>query len=344
MTQRLTRRDFLKLCGFSATSLGFRSLFGNQVEIDSGELARVAVRSVNVYNQPWDKSPVLYARYRDELINLYYEVISDHLILKNPVWFRVWRGYVHSAHLQKVKFKLNPVLTEIPKTGQIAQVTVPFTQTMRYSVYNGWEPVYRLYYELNHWLMGIDTGPDGQPWYRVRDELLDIDYHAPAVHFRPIQPEEIAPISPDLPFNQKRIEVSIGRQELTAYENDKVVLHTTISSGLPTAVPEGMIPTKTPTGKFNVQVKMPSKHMGDGNLTSDTNAYEIPGVPWVTFFAEHGVAFHGTYWHMNFGNMMSYGCVNMRTEEALWLYRWTLPVIEIGDWDKRGYGTQITVH
>jgi hypothetical protein len=344
MTQRLTRRDFLKLCGFSATSLGFRSLFGNQVEIDSGELARVAVRSVNIYNQPWDKSTVLYIRGRDELLNLYYEVISDHPILKNPVWFRVWRGYVHSAHLQKVKFKLNNVLNDFPKTGQLAQVTVPFTQAMRYTVPDGWQPVYRLYYESNHWLMGVDTGPDGQPWYRVRDELLDLDYHAPAVHLRPIQPEEITPISPDLPFNQKRIEVSIGRQELIAYESDRVVLHTTISSGLPGPVPEGAIPTKTPTGKFNVQVKMPSKHMGDGNLTSDTNAYEIPGVPWVTFFAEHGVAFHGTYWHMNWGNMMSHGCVNMRTEEALWLYRWTLPVIGIEDWDKRGYGTQITVH
>jgi lipoprotein-anchoring transpeptidase ErfK/SrfK len=328
----------------SATGLGFRSLFGNQAELDTGEMARVAVRSVYVYNQPWDKSPIIYQRFRDELINLYYEVNSDLGPINNPVWFRVWGGYVHSAHLQKVKFKLNTVLTEVPKAGQLAQVTVPFSQAMRYSVYNGWEPVYRLYYESNHWLMGVDVGPDGQPWYRIQDELLDIDYNAPAVHFRPIQPEEITPISPDVPFSQKRIDLSIGKQELTAYENDNVVLHTTISSGLPTAVPLGAIPTKTPTGKFNVQVKMPSKHMGDGNLTSDTNAYELPGVPWVTFFAEHGVAFHGTYWHMNFGNMMSHGCVNMRTAEALWLYRWTLPAIEIQDWDKRGYGTQITVH
>jgi lipoprotein-anchoring transpeptidase ErfK/SrfK len=192
--------------------------------------------------------------------------------------------------------------------------------------------------------MGVDAGPDGEPWYRIRDELLDIDYFAPATHFRPIQPEEISPISPEVPFSKKRIDVNLGRQELTAYENENVVLFTKISSGIPSAVPEGVVPTKTPTGKFNVQVKMPSKHMGDGNLTSDINAYELPGVPWVTFFAEHGVAFHGTYWHMNFGTVMSHGCVNMRTDEALWLYRWTLPAIHIQDWDKRGYGTQISVH
>jgi lipoprotein-anchoring transpeptidase ErfK/SrfK len=344
MTLRLSRRDFLKICGMSATSLGFRSLFGNQVEFDSSDLARVAVRSVNIYTQPSDKSTLVYQRFRDDLINLYYQVYADQSPINNPIWFRVWLGYVHSAHLQKVEFKLNTVLTNLPKTGQLAQVTVPFSQTMRYSVYNGWEPEYRLYYGSNHWLMGVEVGPDGQPWYRIQDELLDTDYLAPAVHFRPIQPEEIAPISPDVPFSHKRIDVSLGNQELTAYENDNVVLHTTISSGLSTAVPLGAIPTKTPTGKFNVQVKMPSKHMGDGNLTSDTNAYELPGVPWVTFFAQHGVAFHGTYWHMNFGNRMSHGCVNMRTEEALWLYRWTLPIIKIEDWDSRGYGTQITVH
>jgi len=98
------------------------------------------------------------------------------------------------------------------------------------------------------------------------------------VHFRPIQPKE-SPHFSGPPFSAKRIDVNLGKQELTAYENDNVVLHTTISSGLSTAVPLGAIPTKTPTGKFNVQVKMPSKHMGDGNLTSDTNAYELPGCP-----------------------------------------------------------------
>ncbi len=90
-------------------------------------------------------------------------------------------------------------------------------------------------------------------------------------------------------------------------------------------------------------VKMASKHMGDGQLTSDLNAYELPGVPWCTFFAENGVAFHGTYWHTNYGVPMSYGCVNMKPAEAKWLFRWVLPVADVMDWDHKGYGTQITV-
>ncbi len=89
-------------------------------------------------------------------------------------------------------------------------------------------------------------------------------------------------------------------------------MHTKISSGMPQATPPpGQTSTDTPRGEFNVQSKMPSKHMGDGNLTADLNAYELPGVPWVCFFEpENGVATHGTYWHTNYGTTMSHGCVN----------------------------------
>ena len=41
-------------------------------------------------------------------------------------------------------------------------------------------------------------------------------------------------------------------------------------------------------------------------------AYELPGVPWVSYFTGNGVAFHGTYWHDNFGSPTSHGCLNMR--------------------------------
>jgi lipoprotein-anchoring transpeptidase ErfK/SrfK len=91
---------------------------------------------------------------------------------------------------------------------------------------------------------------------------------------------------------------------------------------------------------------MPSKHMGDGNLAAD--GYDLPGVPWTQFFHETGVALHGTYWHNNFGIPMSHGCVNMDTEQAKWLFRWTTPVYETkiidhSSWEKRGYGTLVIV-
>ena len=135
---------------------------------------------------------------------------------------------------------------------------------MRYNVYNGWEPVYRLYFQSLHWICGLEEGPDGQVWYRIRDELLHVEYLAPAIHFRPINAEELTPISPDVPPAKKRIEVSLSMQNLTAYEDEKVVMRTKISSGAltPPNLPPDAIPTTTPSGRFQRASKNAFKAYG----------------------------------------------------------------------------------
>jgi hypothetical protein len=55
------------------------------------------------------------------------------------------------------------------------------------------------------------------------------------------------------------------------------------------------------------------------------------------------VAFHGTYWHTDFGRPKSHGCINMRTEEAKWLYRWTLPEPLPAERLRIGRGTTVVV-
>ena len=83
--------------------------------------------------------------------------------------------------------------------------------------------------------------------------------------------------------------------------------------------------------------------MGNGNLFAGIEDYELPGVPWTSFFTETGVAFHGTYWHDNFGTPMSRGCINMRIQEAKWLFRLTHPFHEPYKISNRGSGTKIVV-
>jgi hypothetical protein len=342
----ISRRDFLIYSAISLGNIAFHPLHGWGIDTDSGEIARVTIKSISVYSKPSDKSKILYQRYRDEIVNIYDEIISKDGPGYNPLWYRVWGGYVHSAYLQRVKVRLNPVVIDIPeKSGQLAEVTVPLTQTMRYLPYKKtWEPLYRLYYSSTHWVKGVEPGPDGTPWYRLHDELNEVEYHVEATHLRLVQPGEFAPISPEVDPMDKHIEVSIAMQTLTAYEKEKVVFKTNVSTGIPDRRnTPGLIPTDTPTGEFRVYSKMPSKHMGDGQLTSDLDAYELPGVPWTTFFAPNGVAFHGTYWHNNFGMTMSHGCVNMRTEEAKWIFRWTTPVSAPETWEQTGYGTRVIV-
>jgi hypothetical protein len=215
---------------------------------------------------------------------------------------------------------------------------------MRYTKTYGWQPNLRLYYGSVHWIDGIDAGPDGEPWYRIFDELVGFPYHVQAIHLRPIPFEEWAPIKPEIALEDKRIEVNLGTQTLTAYESDQAVFQTNISSGIATAQQDPkVLSTKTPTGEFRIITKYPSKHMGNGSLFAAPEDYELPGVPWTSFFHESGYAFHGTYWHDNFGTPMSRGCVNMRIDEARWLFQWVRPLHRSDRIYTPGYGTRVVI-
>lgn len=347
MRSKLSRRDFLKLTGTALGGLAFSPYLPSSGSFDDSLLARVGTTQISVYSEPNDKSRIVRQVYRDEILHVYEEVNSG-TPAYNPIWYRVWGGYVHRARMQMVQFIYNQPALTIRETKQVAEVTIPYTQALR-QVGTTWQELYRLYYGTVQWVVAVDQGPDGEPWYRVLDELNDITYNVPATHLRLIPDEELAPISPDVPFEAKRIEVSLNAQTVTCYEYDKEVLHTTISSGLPNGnAGSNGIPTRTPAGDFRIEVKMPSKHMGDGGLAADIEAYELPGVPWCSFFTSQGHAFHGTYWHNNFGVPMSHGCINMRTEEAKWLFRWCMPPapadqISPQTLDKKGYGTPVKI-
>jgi hypothetical protein len=343
MSTTLNRRDFLKLAAAAGlTGFAFRPFSGFTDDTQDISLARVTIRSVSVHSQPSDKSRILFQRFRDELVHIYYEMESEDGPGYNPIWYRVWGGYMHRANLQRVLVRYNDVASKIPEEGQLAEVTVPYTQAMRFNNSSGWDLLYRLYYTSTHWVTGIDEGPDGEAWYRLKDELLEVEYHVPAHHLRLIPPEELSPISPDVPAHRKWVEVDLSRQQITCYEREEPVFQTKISSGLNYS-PPGELAWNTPKGEFNVYSKMPSKHMGNGRLSGNPEDYELPGVPWTSFFEQTGVAFHGTYWHDDFGIPRSHGCINMRSEEAKWLFRWLTPVNDPGEVEKRGFGTRVVV-
>jgi lipoprotein-anchoring transpeptidase ErfK/SrfK len=112
------------------------------------------------------------------------------------------------------------------------------------------------------------------------------------------------------------IDVNLSEQQVYAYEGNVLVNSFIVSTGV--------YDTPTVTGEFNIYVKVPVQDMsGPG--------YYLSNVPWVMFFYDE-YGFHGTYWHNNFGVPMSRGCVNLRTEDAEWLYNWA------------SVGTPVVVH
>lgn len=102
----------------------------------------------------------------------------------------------------------------------------------------------------------------------------------------------------------REIVVDLSDSTIYAFEDGQLVRSVIVSTGLPE--------TPTVVGNFAVYRKLDSQTMsGPG--------YYLPGVPWVMYFYS-GYAIHGTYWHNNFGQPMSHGCVNLPTTEAAWFY------------------------
>lgn len=254
---------------------------------------------------------------------------------------------MNRARLQKVKIHYNQPIDVTPDKKLLGEITVPYSQAYSFNKWDGWKTTYRLYYSSIHWVTALEKGPDGKPWYRILDELDETIYFVPASHVRIIPAEEISPITPGLPFEAKRIHVNLTTQILTAYEGDHPVFETKISSGL-AGLSNTDISSSTPVGDFHIQSKYPSKHMGIANLAASIDDYVLPGVPWTSFFTDLGHAFHGTYWHDNFGVPMSHGCVNMKPEDAKWIFRWTRPTASLDDLDQTklyriGYGTLVQI-
>ncbi len=109
---------------------------------------------------------------------------------------------------------------------------------------------------------------------------------------------------------ERWIDVNLSTQTLTAYEGDSAVKTTLISSGTsshPTVV-----------GQFRTWLKHETQDM-NGYLLGYN--YYLEDVPDVMYFYQD-YAIHGAYWHTNFGNPMSHGCVNVNLTDADWLFNW----------------------
>jgi hypothetical protein len=143
---------------------------------------------------------------------------------------------------------------------------------------------------------------------------------------------------------EKWIDVNLTTQSLVAFEGDKPVFATIVSTGRH----DDDNPAKdhrTPSGSFRVREKHISNTMDDDTATD--GPYSIEDVPWVMYF-EKGYALHGAFWHSSFGKEHSHGCINMQPHDARELFRWIGPALPDG-WHAvratpENEGTRVIVH
>ena len=128
-------------------------------------------------------------------------------------------------------------------------------------------------------------------------------------------PEDLSNLTPvKLPQNEDRwIRVDLSEQIVVAYEGKTPIRAFVISSGLSR--------TPTVTGEFHIKTKVKAQTMTGG---SGAYYYNLPNVKWVQYFYQE-YAFHGTYWHNDFGRPKSHGCINMTNADAKWLFDWAGP-------------------
>jgi lipoprotein-anchoring transpeptidase ErfK/SrfK len=360
--QSFNRRDFLKLSasalgGMFLSSLGLPSI---QAAESTPKLGRVVYNKINIHATPDFEGKKEGTRKFDELLKVSAVVFSADLSADdrtgnascslaspsvdptayNRTWYRLEEGgYVYSGGIQPVQEIFNSLVTDIPKEGgRLAELTVPFTDSR-------WKPTlnsrrgYRLYYGTTYWVRAIFEDEKGNPWYRIYDDLMKLVFFIRAEHLRIVPPEELTPISPEVPAAEKSILVSLAEQQMVAYEGREAVFSAQVSTGVGKG---NRHYASTPIGEFTTFFKRPAGHMVGG---AGGSAYDLPGVPWTSYINTSGVSFHGTYWHNDFGKPHSHGCINLPSEKAKWLYRWTSPSVPAGERQvyQPGTGTRVTI-
>ena len=147
---------------------------------------------------------------------------------------------------------------------------------------------------------------DERKWYRVgRDRWLEQGMLG-LVSPKP-RPKGIGP-------DDKWIEVDLYEQTLIAYEGDRMVYATLVSSGLPW--------WQTEQGLFQIWLKVKQGKMSGREGYPDY--YFLEDVPWTMYF-NRDFALHGAYWHDRFGIQHSHGCVNLSLTDSKWLFEWAAP-------------------
>jgi lipoprotein-anchoring transpeptidase ErfK/SrfK len=331
----ISRRDFLKLSGvgllgaslpfdFSVPDwrLNWVASRADLPQPDELQQGRVTQRLVWLYDQPSFNAKHVKMYWRDSVIDITGVVISQDAGDYNRVWYEIGEeGYSYSGAIQPVQTLLNAPALQIPSYGALGEVSVPYTDGHEQP-----DPAsranYRMYYASVHWIESAQNSPaDGQVWYKILDDKWNRHYFVPGQHLRIIGDDELAPLSPDVPNDQKKIQVRLDEQLVFGYESNQLVFATRASTGA--LFSSGSY--ATPAGSFMTFHKRPTRHMANGDITA--SGFDLPGVPWVMYFTDSGLSLHGTYWHNDFGHPKSHGCVNLNVEAAKWLYRWTTPVV-----------------
>jgi hypothetical protein len=367
MNRSLSRRDFIKLAGLGLGTLAFHPYRAFDLEYlsrpqrlpdfpKSDIIGRVVDPGIDLRNRPTNdpnQNTSIAKLDADTLVEWGRQVVGNVIGgLSNQRYVETPQGYIYSSVLQPTRNLPNTPIAEMPagQQGFWAEVTVPLVNLAHEgSVASPWLQDHilfnfppRLYYGQVVWIDRVRTS-NGFPEYRWNEDANGHGYGygasgeyfwADGAAFRILTDADLAPISPDVDPNEKKIQASLDYQTLSCYEGNTEVYFCRISSGLKYDPETGQISDKlaTPVGNLLTHWKIISLNMTAGNFQS---GYSTPAVPWSTMISGDGISIHGAFWHNAFGEKRSHGCINVTPEDAKWIFRWTTPYVSLAQSEMR---------
>jgi hypothetical protein len=368
MKRSFSRRDFLKLAGVGLGALAFRPF--NYKSLDAlyapkrlpqfpnSEIIGRLVDQTDIRSRPTN-DPLLNTSIgtlpADTPIPWEREVIGTAVGLTNQKYLETPQGYIWSSRVQPTRNLPNTPITAIPagQPGFWVEVTVPYVDlTLEGTVASPWMQDHitynfppRVYYgRQNNGFVEYrwNEGDQGHGYgYGPYGEFFWLD----GAGVKVLTEEDVAPISPDVDPAQKRIIANVTYQTLSCFEGNTEVYFCRMASGQVYDPLTGAISDEfaTPVGELLTHWKIISKNMTAGDAQT---GYSTPAVPWNTFISGEGVAIHGAFWHNDFGERRSHGCINVKPEDAKWIFRWTTPYISLAQSEQRlsfpDHGTVVT--
>lgn len=363
----VSRREFLKLAGAGLGALAFNPIKG--IDLDtvarpkrlpefpkSEIIGRVLEPAIDLRNRPTNDLNLntSIAKLAADTLVEWGRVVVGNVIggLNNQKYVETPQGFIYSSVIQPTRNLPNMPISEMPagQPGFWAEVTVPYVELAHEgAVASPWLQDHiaynfppRLYYGQVVWIDQVRTG-NGFAEYRWNEGgeghgygygAYNEFYWADGAAFKILTDADVAPISPDVDPNEKRIEVNLDYQTLSAFEGATEVYFCRVSSGLKYDPATGEIGDKlaTPVGNLLTHWKIYSLNMTAGTFQS---GYSTPAVPWSTMISGDGIAIHGAFWHNAFGEKRSHGCINVTPEDAKWIFRWTTPYVSLAQGEMR---------
>jgi hypothetical protein len=247
MNRKISRRDFLKIAGAGLGALAFNPYKRLDLEYlftpkrlpqfpNSEIIGRVVDTGIDLRSHPMNDPSLntsIAKLEADTLVEWSRQVIGKVIGgLTNQRYVETPQGYIYASVLQPTRNQPNTPINEMPagQKGFWAEVTVPYVELAHEGVvaspwlrdhidYN-FPP--RLYYGQVVWIDQIRTS-NGFPEYRWNEDAVHGYgygaygelFWADGAAFKVLTDEDVAPISPDVDPNEKRIDANLDYQTLS---------------------------------------------------------------------------------------------------------------------------------